>query len=117
MPILLAVLFLLGLFWYFNHSTTNSKWIKPNEAFPTKWRILLAQNVSFYHILPKEEKERFEYKIQEFLLNHRITGIQTKVTQTDELLVAAVQSFPFSNFQNGDIPIFMKSCFMPILLI
>ncbi|MEN0051619.1 MAG: zinc-dependent peptidase, partial [Bacteroidota bacterium] len=80
------------------YSTTKSKWLKPKENFPQKWRITLSQKISFYNTLSKEEKQRFEYKIQEFLLNHRITGIQTDVTQTDRLLVAASAVIPIFQF-------------------
>lgn len=98
MPIILSILFLLGLFWFFNQSKTTSKWLKPEQDFSPKWRLLLAQKVNFYNALSEEEKQLFEYKIQEFLLNHRITGIQTEVTQADKLLVAASAVIPIFQF-------------------
>jgi len=98
MPMILSVLVLIGLFWYFNQSNSKSKWIKPNQSFPPKWRIFLAQKVSFYNTLSVEEKQLFEYKVQEFLFNHRITGIKTEVNQTDRLLVAASAVIPIFQF-------------------
>lgn len=75
-----------------------SRWLKPNTPFPLNWRITLAQDISFYNTLSREEKGLFEYKIQEFLLNHRITGIQTDVTERDRLLVAASAVIPIFQF-------------------
>jgi len=70
----------------------------PKEEFPIKWRLILIEYVSFYNSLPEKEKERFEYKIQEFLLNCRITGIKTTIDETDKLLVAASAIIPIFGF-------------------
>ena len=72
--------------------TTNWRsvnWQTPIKPFPKQWRTILVKEVNFYNSLSKEEKKSFEYKIQEFLLNCRITGIETSVDTTDRLLVAA----------------------------
>ncbi len=73
-------------------------WVVPKEPFPVKWRALLSREVSFYHSLSDEEKTRFEYKVQEFLLNCRITGIETIVDITDKLLVASSAVIPIFGF-------------------
>ena len=69
-------------------------------AFPTDWRIILYQNVAFYNSLSEEEKARFEYKVQEFLLNCRITGIETTVDTTDRVLVASSAIIPIFEFDD-----------------
>ncbi len=79
---------------------TYSGWELPNEPFPTDWRIILIRYVSFYNSLSDEEKNRFEYKIQEFLLNCRITGIETKVDTTDKILVASSAVIPIFEFDD-----------------
>ena len=57
-------------------------------------------HVPFYNALSDEEKGWFEYKVQEFLLNCRITGIQTDVDTTDKLLVASSAVIPIFEFRN-----------------
>lgn len=64
------------------------------------------EHVAFYNALSGSEKELFEYKIQEFLLNCRITGIDTKVETIDKLLVASsavIPIFAFSDWKYSNI--------------
>ena len=70
----------------------------PKEPFPKDWRVILIRELSFYHSLSEEEKNRFEYKVQEFLLNCRITGIETRVDTTDRILVASSAVIPIFAF-------------------
>lgn len=76
----------------------KNNWIKPTDPFPSEWRTILVKKVDFYNSLSKEEKAQFEYKIQEFLLNCRITGIDTNVYLTDKLLVASSAVIPIFAF-------------------
>jgi MtfA peptidase len=78
----------------------NSVWKVPKDPFPKDWRILLIRDVSFYNALSDEEKTRFEYKVQEFLLNCRITGIKTSVDTTDKILVASSAVIPIFGFDD-----------------
>ncbi len=92
------------LFRWFRKGT--SAWKDPKEPFPTDWRIILIQDVSFYNSLSDEEKSRFEYKVQEFLLNCRITGIETEVDTKDKILVAAsavIPIFAFADWKYSNI--------------
>lgn len=73
---------------------TQNKWVTPTTPFNKEWRIILATKVPFYNALTATEKTQFERKIQEFLLNYRITGIQTTVTVEDQLLVASSAIIP-----------------------
>ena len=81
-----------------NRTGKNKGWKKPVKAFPSNWRIILVKKVSFYNQLTKEEKERFEYKVHEFLINCRITGIETNIDDTDRLLVASSAIIPIFEF-------------------
>jgi Mlc titration factor MtfA (ptsG expression regulator) len=72
----------------------------PEEPFPSDWKIILNRYVSFYNSLSGEEKNRFEYKVQEFLLNCRITGIDTSIDTTDKLLVASSAVIPIFQFDD-----------------
>lgn len=79
---------------------SNSAWKTPKEIFPENWRIILLNKVTFYNALTAEEKTRFEFKVQEFLLNVRITGIDTAVNITDEILVASSAVIPIFEFND-----------------
>ena len=78
----------------------KSAWKVPAEPFPIDWRIILIRDVAFYNSLSEEEKKRFEYKIQEFLLNCRITGIETSIDTRDKVLVASSAVIPIFEFPN-----------------
>jgi len=72
---LIGVLAFLGI----KNIKRKSKWNIPKEKFPPRWRTLLVQEVNFYNSLTEIEKSLFEYKIHEFILNYRITGITVDV--------------------------------------
>ena len=94
--IIIAVIICFFLFRWF--LWRNSRWKLPKEPFPTDWRIILIRDVSFYNSLSEEEKTRFEYKVQEFLLNCRITGIETTIDTRDKILVASSAVIPIFEF-------------------
>ena len=77
---------------------------KPNqtkhtkEQFPVEWKIILSKKVLFYNSLNEDEKKRFEYKVQEFLSDCRITGIDTTIDESDKLLVASSAVIPIFGF-------------------
>jgi len=101
MSLSIFIIIIIIVFFLFNwNRRNNSKWILPKEPFPIDWRIILNRNVSFYNSLSKDEKKRFEYKIQEFLLNCRITGIKTRIDTTDKILVASSGVIPIFEFDN-----------------
>lgn len=76
----------------------SKSWIKPDGTFPPEWRVILLEKVAFYNSLTADEKTKFEYQIQEFLLNCRITGIGTTVEIPDKILVAASAVIPIFGF-------------------
>lgn len=99
-PIVFITIVLIFVFfsisWY---RKNNPKWKKPKEEFPKDWRIVLMEEVAFYNALTEEERKEFEYKIQEFLLNCRITGIDTTVETIDKVLVASSAIIPIFEFK------------------
>ena len=100
-PIISIVIIVIISFFVFSWNRRNNpKWKVPGEPFPEDWRIILNQEVSFYNSLSQEEKKRFEYKVQEFLLNCRITGIDTSIDTTDKLLVASSAVIPIFQFDD-----------------
>jgi len=86
--------------WFIKSQWTQKNWLTPKESFPGNWRIILSKEVAFYNTLNAQEKKRFEFKVQEFLLNYRITGIQVEVDITDQLLIAASAVIPIFQFPN-----------------
>ena len=104
--IVLFIALFAVIFYLFFRFNRKNKWKKPTTPFLPKWRQILSQKVAFYNNLNKEEKELFEFKTQEFLLNCRITGIKTTVNDTDKLLVSAsavIPIFAFPNWQYTNI--------------
>ncbi len=69
--------------------------------FPKEWRIVLLQKVAFYNSLDAGDKKRFENKIQQFLLNHKVTGVDVEIDTVDRILVASsavMLTFEFDNW-------------------
>lgn len=98
---LALLLFLIVVFFLVRWFRRNNRgWIAPEEPFPAEWRAILSREVCFYNSLSDEEKTRFEFKIQEFLLNCRITGIETDVNTMDRLLVASSAVIPIFGFED-----------------
>jgi len=94
------LIFIIGAFWVIRKYRKKSAWIFPQKEFPLEWRSVLVQKVVFYNALTKEEQKRFEYKVQEFLLNCRVTGIETTIDVVDELLVASSAIIPIFGFDD-----------------
>jgi Mlc titration factor MtfA (ptsG expression regulator) len=61
----------------------------PDRPFPNQWREILKRRVPFYQNLRSLEKTKFEEAIHIFLLNYKIVGEGTQVTDLDRILVAA----------------------------
>ena len=68
------------------------------KPFPDEWREILNKRVLYYRNLEPERKEEFEKRVKRFLAEKKITGVDTEVTDTDKLLVAASAIIPVFNF-------------------
>ena len=78
--------------------TRKRKWIKAVNPIPLTWKTILSKEVNFYRSLSDDEKVNFEKRTQTFLLNHRITGIQVELNETDKVLLAASAIIPIFKF-------------------
>lgn len=87
-----------GLVFYIWKRKSSRAWKVPTKPFPKEWRLILIQKVAFYNALSSEDKVTFEFKVQEFLLNCRVTGIETTVTTQDKILVASSAVIPIFGF-------------------
>jgi MtfA peptidase len=98
--LLLFTGFLILIISLFKRINSKSTWKKPIKPFPASWRKTLYENVIFYNNLDAEEKKRFENKVQEFLINITISGVETEVNEYDRVLVAASAIIPIFAFPN-----------------
>ncbi|MCP5061986.1 MAG: peptidase [Ignavibacteriae bacterium] len=96
----IVIIVIIGFFLFRLKYRNKFGWIEPSDPFPTEWRVILFRKVAYYNALSNEEKNLFEYKVQEFLLNCRITGIDTQIDITDKLLVASSAVIPIINFSD-----------------
>ncbi|HIF13986.1 MAG TPA: zinc-dependent peptidase, partial [Bacteroidetes bacterium] len=98
LPLIIPFLVLI-LFFVIWNIRSKQQWKSPSENFPENWKRILEKFVAFYNALSPDEKVAFEYKIQEFLLNCRITGISTTIDDTDRVLVASSAIIPIFQFK------------------
>ncbi|PLX17610.1 MAG: peptidase [Salinivirgaceae bacterium] len=96
--VFIIVVVIVSIYGVFRMRLGRPKWKTPKSSFPSEWRIILTKEVPFYNSLSNEEKKKFEFKIQEFLLNTRITGVDTNVDTIDKVLVAASAIIPIFSF-------------------
>ena len=94
LPLLLLVAFIYSI----TKKSSKTDWKEPKQPFPIDWKNILDVKVSFYRNLDESEREQFERQVQEFLLNCRITGIKTEVSDEDRLLIAASAVIPIFSF-------------------
>jgi hypothetical protein len=102
MPVLIAfsTLILIGFLIFKLSPSKEKKWLLPTSDFPQAWREILKNDISFYRSLNASDKERFEFKINEFLLNCKVTGVRTKITDYDRILVASSAVIPIFGFND-----------------
>ena len=78
------------------------------SQIPIQWKSILRHRVQFYNRLNTDKKKDFEDRIQYFLQSVKFTGINTKVTDIDRVLVAAGAVITLFGLENGIFPIFKK---------
>lgn len=97
MTLTISILIIGGIFLYLFKKGRTS-WKESSGKIPASWRSILVKHVPFYRALEPDGKVSFELQTQEFLLNCRIVGIKTEVTEVDEILVAASAVIPIFSF-------------------
>ena len=76
----------------------------PDRPVPKKWHRILRKRVRYYRDLPPERQRVFAKRVQGFLATVSVVGAGTKVTLTDELLVAASAEIPLFGFPDWRYP-------------
>lgn len=65
-----------------------------NTPFPEAWRGILSELVLFYRMLGEDDKYIFEKKVQIFLAEKIITGIETDADDSTKILIASAAIIP-----------------------
>ena len=69
---------------------------------PDHYKDILDAHVVFYQQLDPEGREKFEEKVQQFLADVRITGINTTVEDLDRVLIGASAIIPIYAFPDWE---------------
>lgn len=93
----LAILFLLFSFFFL-----RKKKVVPIERIPASFLKILNKDVPFYQELNADKKKEFEERLQLFLTQIKITGVNTKVEDIDKVFIAASALIPIFNFQGWE---------------
>jgi Mlc titration factor MtfA (ptsG expression regulator) len=103
-----AALVAVLVFFFYRYATRDARLREQALAaeFPASWRQILTERVAFYLSLSEVDKTRFEKRIQVFLAQTRITGIQTDIDDVTRVLVAAsaiIPVFGFPDWEYGNL--------------
>ncbi len=72
------------------------------RPFPDEWREILSEMVLFYKMLDEDDKYYFEKRIQIFLSEKIITGIETEIDDRTRLLVASAAIIPVFKIEDWE---------------
>lgn len=100
MDFLLVAVIAFGLLAAFIYWLFKPEKSVPLSAFPQAWQAQLEKGVRYYGALSSTEKRRFENRLQRFLQEVEVTGIDTEITDHDRLLVAASGIIPTFGFRH-----------------
>jgi MtfA peptidase len=96
--IVIIVLIVALMVFLFMVIRSSAKKQKPQIPLPAHYKKLLEEHVNFYQELNAAKRSEFEYRIQHFLADVRITGVKTEVEDLDRVLVAASAIIPTFGF-------------------
>jgi MtfA peptidase len=74
----------------------------PVSPMKESHRQLLREQVEFYNQLEDNKKKEFEERIQHFLSQVRVTGVNTTVEDLDKILIAASAIIPIFGFPHWE---------------
>ncbi len=89
------------LFLYFTRKYRRRKKIL-SQPFNPNYERLLNEKIQFYHTLDENQKKEFKQRVQIFLGETLITGIETNVDDEIRILVACSAIIPVFSFKDWD---------------
>ncbi|MEO8734351.1 MAG: M90 family metallopeptidase, partial [Flavobacteriales bacterium] len=75
-----------------------------DRSFPEEWRNFLRDHVAFYEHLRTQDRLVFEHRVQLFLAEKRVEGIDTDIDDTVRLMVASSAIIPVFAFPGYTYP-------------
>ncbi|MCB0740773.1 MAG: zinc-dependent peptidase, partial [Chitinophagaceae bacterium] len=67
---------------------------KAENVLPENYWDILEEYVRFYRALPEADKKLFEKRVEKFLKEVKITGVNAEVEELDMMLIAAAAIIP-----------------------
>ncbi|MCS6905858.1 MAG: zinc-dependent peptidase [Bacteroidia bacterium] len=105
-PWLYGLYVLVPIFSYGLYTKVNARYIRRifiyRTPFPEKWRNILKETVVYYQGLSPTARKKFEKRIQIFLAEKHIEGIQTSIDDKIKLWVACSAVIPAMGFEDAD---------------
>jgi len=98
LTVISVALFAAGVTWWLQQPKRK----KTQLPLSAGYRNLLQQYVPFYQNLDQSGKQSFESRVQQFLTDVRITGVNTEVEDLDRVLVAASAIIPIFGFPDWE---------------
>jgi len=87
---------LLFIFWL--RTKKKPKVTIASQPMPDSSRQILSEQVPFYQQLDDARKAEFENRVQQFLSQVKITGVNAAVEDLDKILIASSAVIPIFNF-------------------
>lgn len=96
MSLLITIVVFAGIAWLWFRSRYHKS--TPEEKIPGTYRAILSEKVEYYQKLDKEDKAKFEKRMDEFLWDVHIEGVGTEITDVDRVLIASGAVMPIFGF-------------------
>ncbi|MBO0934168.1 M90 family metallopeptidase [Fibrella aquatilis] len=93
-----------GLLVFFFLKKRRKVLVEPAAPLPPTMVELLAENVPYYASLPEEKQPIFAERVNQFLANVTIEGVETEVSEIDKVLVASSAVIPVFAFDDWQYP-------------
>lgn len=107
LPFIGLFVFLLFFWLERNYNRPYQKKLQVlKQPFPTTWKTFLEEHSFYYQALSEPEKEIFNKRVQLFLEEKRMVGVETEVEDETKLLVAAsaiIPTFAFPYFEYPNV--------------
>lgn len=94
----------IALIHRFQYKKSYARLAVFKAAFPVSWRDILEKHAVFFQNLDAKKKALFEKRVQLFLLDKRVEGIDTEINDEVRVLVAASAIIPTFAFPAFDYP-------------